>query len=258
MLNFKNINIISVFILAVLILLKIENKISVLWIVLLIVLWLIITIIGSFNIRLNYFLKANHCKSGIYENDVALTFDDGPNEKFTPKVLELLNKHKAKATFFCIGKNIEKYPKLFLQIINEGHIVGNHSYDHKNNFGFLNTIDVCNEIEKTQKIVKNNLDIQMKFFRPPFGITNPNIAKAVNLLNLETMGWSIRTFDTIAKNSEAVLKKIQSKIKKGDVILMHDNSELSIEVLEKLLVLLENKKLKSISLDKLFNIKAYE
>jgi len=97
----------------------------------------------------------------------------------------------------------------------------------------------------------------MKLFRPPFGVTNPNIAKAVNSLKLQTMGWSIRSLDTIAKDPETVVKRITSKIRKGDVILMHDSSELSIVVLERLLVYLENKKLKSITLNSLFNIKAY-
>ena len=88
--------------------------------------------------------------------EIYLTFDDGPNEKFTPKILELLKKHNSKATFFCIGKNIEKYPDLFLQIINEGHTVGNHSYGHKNKFGFLSTKNVYNDIELVQKFVKRN------------------------------------------------------------------------------------------------------
>ena len=257
MLNFRNINIISILILAVLVLLKIESIVSVGWIVLLIFLWLIITIFGSFQMRWNYFIKAKHSNWAVNEDDIALTFDDGPNEKYTPRILELLKKYNSKATFFCIGKNIEKYPDLFLQIINEGHTVGNHSYGHKNKFGFLSTKNVYNDIELAQKIVKRNYHIEMKLFRPPFGVTNPNIAKAVNSLKLQTMGWSIRSLDTIAKDPETVVKRITSKIRKGDVILMHDSSELSIVVLERLLVYLENKKLKSITLNCLFNIKAY-
>ena len=77
------------------------------------------------------------------------------------------------------------------------------------------------------------------FFRPPFGVTNPNIAKAVKKLNLHTFGWSIRSLDTIAKDPEKVYNKIVSKIKKGDVVLIHDSSDLSVVVLEKLLLYLD-------------------
>ena len=257
MLSFKKVNSISFLFLAVIFLLKSENLLSFWWSILLVIVWLALTIIGSFHMRWNYFLKANHKNDKINKNVIALTFDDGPNKEFTPKVLTLLKKYNANATFFVIGDNVRKHPDLLKKINNEGHLIGNHSYYHRNSFGFLSTKKVIDALEKTNRIVEENTNLKMKFFRPPFGVTNPNIAKAVKNLNLHTFGWSIRSFDTIAKDPEKVYRKIISKINKGDVLLMHDTNELSVKVLEKVLKYLDQNNIKTITLDKLFNLKAY-
>ncbi len=257
MLSFKKVNSISFLFLAVIFLLKSENLLSFWWSILLVIVWLALTIIGSFHMRWNYFLKANHKNDKINKNVIALTFDDGPNKEFTPKVLTLLKKYNANATFFVIGDNVRKHPDLLKKINNEGHLIGNHSYYHRNSFGFLSTKKVIDALEKTNRIVEENTNLKMKFFRPPFGVTNPNIAKAVKNLNLHTFGWSIRSLDTIAKDPEKVYQKIILKINKGDVLLMHDTNELSVKVLEKVLKYLDQNNIKTITLDKLFNLKAY-
>ncbi len=258
MLSFKKVNINFLFIvLPLVVILKREQHISNWLIFLFVIIWLTLTIIGSFHIRWNYFLKANHKMDMVKENVVALTFDDGPNEEFTPKVLTLLKKHNANATFFVIGDNVQKHPDLLKEINKEGHLIGNHSYSHKNTFGFLSTKKVIEELEKTNRIIEENTNLKVKFFRPPFGVTNPNIAKAVKSLNLHTFGWSIRSLDTVAKDPEKVYQKIISKIKKGDILLLHDSSELSVTVLEKVLKYLDQNNIKTITLDKLFNLKAY-
>ena len=258
MLKFKTVNIISVTAFVVFLFLRMNYSISNWWLVLLLLIWLTLTIIGSFHIRWNYFLKANHKNHLIKDNVIALTFDDGPNPEYTLKVLALLKKHNVKATFFCIGKNVESNPEILKEIVNEGHLIGNHSYNHQNSFGFLSTRKVIAELEKTNEVIKNKVDLEVSFFRPPFGVTNPNIARAVKKLNLNTFGWSVRSYDTVAKNPEKVYQKIIAKIKKGDIILMHDSSELSIIVLEKVLTYFDKNNFKTITLDKLFNIEPYE
>jgi len=258
MLSFKNVNIISILILIILIYWRVEYALSIWWFVLLLAFWLTLTIIGSFHIRWNYFLKAKNYNYKVKENVVALTFDDGPNPKFTPKVLDLLIEFNAKATFFCIGKNAEKYPDLVERIISEEHVIGNHSFSHTNNYGFLSTRKVKEDIQRGQHIFKDLTNLDLKLFRPPFGVTNPNISKALKELNLNAMGWSIRSLDTIAKNPDKVFKKITKDFKKGDVILLHDTNELSLIVLKQLLLFLKENKVKTITLDKLFNINAYE
>jgi len=249
-LKFKNVNIIFGFFLFLFIVFFSEG--FVFWLPILFLLWIAVTTIGSFHIRWNYFLPAKHYNYQVKENSIALTFDDGPNEVFTPKVLDLLKKHQAKATFFCIGKNIEQHPKLFKRIISEGHLIGNHSYVHTNNYGFLNTKQVLADISKTQQLIKETSQIENNLFRPPFGVTNPNIAKAVKTLNLQTVGWSVRSLDTKATNVKSVLNKITKKIKKGDIILLHDSSELSFLILEQLLQFLDKHKYKSVTVNELF------
>jgi len=112
-------------------------------------------------------------------------------------------------------------------------------------------------LEKTNDLIFELFQKKIKFFRPAFGVTNPRIAKAVKQLDLKTFGWSIRSLDTTKDTKEKVLSRITSKVKKGDVILLHDTSEKSVEVLDQLLKYLEKQQLKSVTLDQLFNEKAY-
>lgn len=258
MLKFKTVNIISVTTFVVFLFLRINYSISNWWLVFLLLTWTTLTVIGSFHILWNYFLKAKHKNHLIKDNVIALTFDDGPNPEYTLRVLTLLKKHHAKATFFCIGKNVERNPEILKEIVKEGHLIGNHSYNHQNSFGFLSTKKVIEELEKAKEVIKSKVDLEVSFFRPPFGVTNPNIARAVKKINLKTFGWSVRSYDTSAKNPEKVYQKIIAKIKKGDVLLMHDSSELSVVVLEKVLIYFDKNNFKTITLDKLFNMKAYE
>jgi len=258
MLKYKTVNIISVTVLMVFFFLRINNYISNWWLVAIVFIWLLLTTIGSFHMQWNYFLNAKHKNHKIKDNVIALTFDDGPNPEYTLKVLALLKKHHAKATFFCIGKHIESNPEILKEIVKNGHLIGNHSYNHQNSFGFLSTNKVVEELIKTKETIKHYVNLDVLFFRPPFGVTNPNIAKATKKLKLNVMGWNVRSYDTIAKNPEKVYQKIIKKINKGDVVLMHDSSELSVVVLDKLLTYLDENNFKTITLDKLFNIKAYE
>jgi peptidoglycan/xylan/chitin deacetylase (PgdA/CDA1 family) len=255
-LNFKNTNYFTVFASLCFLALIVQDIISAWWMLVLFSGYLITIIIGTFNIRLNFFLTAKHHNCTTINNEIALTFDDGPHPEFTLKVLSLLNKYNAKATFFCIGKNIEKYPKIIDQIINEGHLLGNHSYSHTYNFGFFTVKKAIEDIEKTQKILKNITNKENKLFRPPFGVTNPNISRTVKELNLQTFGWNIRSYDTIAKNPQKVIQKINSKLKKGSIVLLHDTSNLSCLVLEQLLQILDENKIKSVTLNQLFNNKS--
>jgi len=124
---------------------------------------------------------------------------------------------------------------------------------HANNYGFLNTKQVLADISKTQQLIKETSQIENNLFRPPFGVTNPNIAKAVKTLNLQTVGWSVRSLDTKATNVKSVLHKITKKIKKGDIILLHDSSELSFLILEQLLQFLDKHNYKSVTVNELFN-----
>lgn len=192
-----------------------------------------ITTWGVFDIRLSYFVQTIcFIKNRPYKT-VILSFDDGPTE-LTPKFLELLKNSGAKAIFFCIGTQIEKYPHIVKQIQEEGHFIGNHTFTHKAKNCFLPTKNLVEEIQKTD-VELAKLGIKTDLFRPPFGVTNPHISRAISLTNKKVIGWDIRSLDTIITNEEKLLKRITSKLSHGNIILMHDTSERSLRVLEHLL-----------------------
>jgi peptidoglycan/xylan/chitin deacetylase (PgdA/CDA1 family) len=220
-------------------------------------LFLSITVCGSFFIQWNYHLTSLHTNKNIAKNQIALTFDDGPHPEFTPKVLDLLKKHRAKATFFCIGQHIEKHPELFKRILDEGHSVGNHTYSHSKFFGFFGTERVISELNRTKKIVKNIIGKSLELYRPAFGVTNPMIEKAVKHLKVQSIGWSIRSLDTTSRSEKAILNRITEKVSKGDIILLHDTGQKTVHVLEQLLLFLKDKNLESVTVDKLLELKAY-
>lgn len=224
---------------------------------LLFLVWLGLTTWGSFDIRLNYFTKAYSSKPNSTTKEIALTFDDGPHE-MTEKVLDLLKKFNVKATFFCIGKQIENSPELFKRIIDEGHLVGNHSYSHSENFGFFSSQKVVDEIIATNKLVHKLSGLKMNFFRPPFGVTNPMIAKAVSTTKHHVIGWNIRSLDTVYENENTIFKRVKSKIKPGGIILLHDTSQKSVNVLERLLLFLKSENYSIVAVDELLNLSAYE
>lgn len=219
--------------------------------------FLLITICGSFFIQWNYHLTSLHSNKTIDKNQIALTFDDGPNAEFTPIALDLLKEHKAKATFFCIGQHIDNHPELFKRIIAEGHSVGNHTYSHSKSFGFFSTSKAKDELNKTIALVKELTGKQLNLYRPAFGVTNPMIEKAVKELNVISIGWNVRSLDTTKRNEAVILDRITTKISKGDIVLLHDTSQKSINVLERLLLFLNEKNLKSVTVDELLQIEAY-
>lgn len=253
MLKFKTVNSIAVLIVVVLILLKVSYW----YIVLLFLVWLIITTIGSFHIRWNYHLTSLHKNYNTPKRQVAITFDDGPHVEFTPLVLDVLQGFNAKATFFCIGKHVEKHPELIKRILSEGHVIGNHTFSHSEQFGFFKTKTVLEELRRANAVIKKNTGLELKLFRPPFGVTNPRIKRVLKSTQLESIGWSVRSLDTTSKSKEVIVKNIQKKIKNGDVILLHDTSLKSVEILEQLLVFMKEKQLESVTIPTLFNIKAY-
>lgn len=224
---------------------------------LVIFIWFLITAFGSFFVKWNYHLNSLHSNKKTAENWVAITFDDGPNPEFTPIVLKLLREHGARATFFCIGHHVENHPDILKQILGEGHSIGNHTYSHSKSFGFFNSKKVKAELQATKSIVKKLTGIEMNLYRPAFGVTNPQIEKSVKSLGLQSIGWSVRSLDTTLRSENTILDRITSKVSKGDIILLHDTSEKTIAVLERLLVFLRKENLQSVTVERLLEIEAY-
>lgn len=198
----------------------------------LIVLEIVLIGVMSISIRSNFFLTAIH---HTLDQEVMLTFDDGPHPEYTPQILDILKEYNVKATFFLIGTQIEKYPEVVQRIINEGHAVGGHSYSHRYAFGFTIGEQLSSEIMKTQLLLSDLKEIPVMLFRPPFGVTNPSIARVIKNNKLITVGWSVRSFDTVAKRKDQIIDKVLGEVKSRSIVLLHDKTELTVHSLANLI-----------------------
>lgn len=219
----------------------------------LVAIWLFIITLGSFDIRLNYHLNAIS-KMKTSERIVAITFDDGPTSH-TLQALELLEKHQQKATFFFIGQRIQEAPEIARKTIEKGHLIGNHTFSHSKNMGFKNTQEMIEEIERCGEIITEITGQSTVYFRPPFGVTNPNIKRAVQRTQQQVIAWNIRSLDTVKTDEDVIYQRIIQRIKPGSIILLHDTSDKTIRVLERLLQYMAENKYKSVRIDELLKLK---
>ena len=188
---------------------------------------------------------------------IALSFDDGPT-KFTPRILKILEKNNAKATFFCIGKQIDQYPEILVELHRLGHHVGNHTYNHSAQNGFYSAKKIQEEIDSTDQLISKIIAQKPKLFRPPFGVTNPHIAKAITQTKHHVIGWNIRSLDTVIEDEKKLYNRITRQIKPGSIVLMHDTSDKTANVLEQLFVFLQQENYKVVPLNELLKIDVYE
>lgn len=207
---------------------------------LLIFAWFTYIALGVFRMRAQIFLPAICSFPLTNKKNIVLTFDDGPHPDGTARILDILALHNAKAIFFCLGKKIATYPELAQRIVSEGHILANHSYAHSNFIGMYSTRKVINEIQKTEAEIERFMP-SLKLYRPPFGVTNPNIAKALKVLNIQAVGWNQRSFDTVSKSPEKIIGRITRYTQNGDIVLFHDTQPVTASILADYLLLTTNK-----------------
>lgn len=186
--------------------------------------------LGAYQIELNYFLH-NTNKGPNARGKVAITFDDGPDPNTLP-VLEVLERYGAKATFFCIGSQIEKHPEILRKIHERGHLIGNHTFSHSYTFPVFTVKKMEEEIIKTNGLIKKWTGEEGFYFRPPFGVTNPRIAKAIRLTGMRSIGWNRRSLDTVKQNQKEVLERTAHQLKSGDILLFHDRLPSAAATLE--------------------------
>lgn len=159
------------------------------------------------------------------ENKVALTFDDGPDPRFTPQILDLLAEHNIKATFFVTGARAEAFPDLMQRIIDEGHIIGNHTYSHVN---LVDTNDIAtleNEVQRTEDIINDIAGFRTKLFRAPYGFLYDELVEKLADMNYSVVGWSVDSLDWQESPPEVIAYNVISNIHPGAIILMHDGAD---------------------------------
>lgn len=214
-------------------------------------------VFGSARISSGFYTKVI-CKGEVSSKFISLSFDDGPSPGQTERILEVLQKHNVKAAFFCIGKNAQNNPSLINKIFSEGHLIGNHSFSHGFWFDLLSKRKMKEEIYKTNNLISELTGKQMKFFRPPYGVTTPVLAKVVKETGMFAVGWSVRTFDTAAKDNKEKIRRKLKNINPGDIILFHDHVQCLPEVLDEFIVEMKSESVNIIPLDGLIKMKAYE
>ena len=190
-------------------------------------------------------------------NSVALTFDDGPIAGKTEQILRILESHDVHAAFFCIGNRVESNPELTKRVFESGHLIGNHSYWHRATFDLQSAAAIGKELINTDHAIFKTIGVKPAFFRPPYGVTNPMLASAVKRGGYKTIGWSIRSLDTVIKDSNVLMNRITRSLKGGDVILLHDYTDSTLEILPDLLDHIKKVGLKIVRVDQLLNEKAY-
>lgn len=230
--------------------------IPVLWYVFLVVAYAAITTYGTLYISAQFFMPAR-TRSATSSNEIAITFDDGPIPGKTARLLEILKTHNIHAAFFCIGNRVNEHRDLVRRIHNEGHLVGNHSYWHKPTFDLLPASKVEKELIDTNAAIQSSIGVTPKFFRPPYGVTNPMLATAVKRGGFTVVGWSVRSFDTMTEDRAKLFNRVTKSLKGGDVILFHDFCDSTLDILPDLIKHISDVGLKIVRVDRLLNEKAY-
>ena len=156
--------------------------------------------------------------------EVSITIDDGPDPAVTPWVLDVLDTHKARATFFCIAQSAHRHPALCREITRRGHSVQNHTHRHAHNFAFLGMRGFAREIGRAQDTLADITGELPRFFRAPAGLRNPLLAPVLQRMNLRLVSWTRRGFDTVQRQPMRVLDKLTRGLAAGDILLLHDGN----------------------------------
>ncbi|MBN8669474.1 MAG: polysaccharide deacetylase family protein [Chitinophagales bacterium] len=224
------------------------------WLLIPVVIYIHLLVFGAIFIQWNFYVKSYN--KGVQSKQVALTFDDGPAQ-YTSVILDVLKKEGVQAAFFSIGKNAVANPEIVKRWHSDGHLIGNHSYDHGFNFDWKTSKAMQEEINKTNNAIMQIAGVTPKLFRPPYGVTNPNLAKAITRSDMYSIGWNVRSFDTTAKNKADLEARILNRLKGGDIVLLHDSQQITAEILTDLIRTAREKGFTFVRVDKLLDLKPY-
>lgn len=257
MLSFRNTNIFFIALLGALIYYDVQTGV-VPWYayVLLVILYSLVVFYGCIYLSANFFLKT-YCSAKTSQKQIAISFDDGPAREFTPELLSLLKNENIAAAFFCIGKNIAGNEPLLKQADEEGHLIGNHSYSHHAMFDLFSSRNMLGDMQQMDAEAQRVVGKKPRLFRPPYGVINPNLKSAIEKGGYATVGWSVRSFDTVAKEKDKLLAKITGAIRPGAVFLFHDHCRITLEVLPKFIKEVKERGYEFVRLDKLLNLPPY-
>ena len=162
---------------------------------------------------------------------IAITFDDGPNPDYTEMLLDGLKERGVKATFFLLGKEVEKYPKIVADIYADGHLIGTHSYEHVN-LSNLNDEAAIEQVDRTNRAIHEITGEYPEYIRPPFGCWKCNLDYETTMIEVL---WDVDPLDWKTSNSDVITKRVVDKVEENDIILLHDASESSVKAAFKII-----------------------
>jgi peptidoglycan/xylan/chitin deacetylase (PgdA/CDA1 family) len=173
----------------------------------------------------SHLLGANHTRLGEHAaaaGQVAITIDDGPDPEVTAQVLELLEQHGCRASFFCIGQRVAAHADLAREIVRRGHRIENHTQHHPNLFSLLGPRGMRTEIARAQDTIGTLCGQRPRYFRAPAGLRNPFLDGVLRGQQLQLVSWTRRGFDTVNKDPALVLARLTRNLRGGDILLLHD------------------------------------
>jgi peptidoglycan/xylan/chitin deacetylase (PgdA/CDA1 family) len=188
--------------------------------------------------------------------EIALTFDDGPDPDITPRVLDLLDRHGARATFFCIGERARSHPEIAAEIARRGHRVENHTQTHPHLFACYPPPALRREILEAQESIARASGLAPRLFRAPAGLRNPLLDRLLCRAGLRLVSWTRRGFDALERDPRRIARRLLAGLAAGDVLLLHDGSAarkrggnpVVLEVLPRLLDALAARSLRSVAI----------
>ena len=186
-------------------------------------------------------------------NRVALTFDDGPDPRYTPPILDILKRHRSKATFFLMGENVALHPDLSRRIVEEGHLVGNHTYSHPRLI-FLNRRRMEEEIDRAENLIAEATGVRPVYFRPPYGLRDFRVLDIVQKKGYTCAMWTTMSWDWWRPDVERIISASLKKLKAGGILLLHDGNGdrwQTVQALERIVIGLKERGLELVTLSEL-------
>jgi len=158
---------------------------------------------------------------GPRDNRIYLTFDDGPNERATPAILSTLAAYDVPAAFFMVGDHVHRFPALAREVVAQGHLVGNHTYNHVK-LTFVGRKKVRSQIEKTHDVIAQTTNVTPKAFRAPHGHRSPFLISICMDMSYTVFGWTFGVFDTARPGAEKIRLRVRKRLRNGAIVLLHD------------------------------------
>jgi peptidoglycan/xylan/chitin deacetylase (PgdA/CDA1 family) len=256
MLNFRRINLLTGAAILAMMALYFLRPFPLLYFLIPVLLWVAHVFYGCYYIDSGFFIRLI-CEGDPAEKRMALTFDDGPSADHTPAILELLKTEGVKATFFCIGKHIEGNENILKQTHEEGHTIGNHSYSHHFLFDLFSRRKMIADLKSCDQIVNAVIKVTPRMFRPPYGVTNPQVRDAIMEGNYFPVGWNIRSMDTVIQDPNRLKNRVISRFAPGAIILFHDSGKCTAAILRDIIAEAQHRGYTFVTVDQLLNLKPY-